>query len=230
MASIIALSGKYAVGHFAYAIVDDEDFGRLNRYKWKAKPNADGKLIYAIRTKRVGDVTKDIRMHREVLGLALDDPCEPDHKDHDTVNNRRSNLERVTRSENCKRKRIVLKSEECALCHSEYFLFVPAGARKRVYCSEYCSTLAARVYGAADTPQPQTCAQCKTLFQPSRQGVLYCSKACIDMAAHPRVSLVTFKACAQCDKPFVARRSHRLYCSATCERRSEYLRKTRVLS
>jgi hypothetical protein len=41
-----------------------------------------------------------IRMHRVILGLGNDDPLDPDHINHDRIDNRRSNLRPVNQSEN----------------------------------------------------------------------------------------------------------------------------------
>ncbi len=50
------------------ALVDDEDFERLNQFKWCAHWN--GKHWYAIRTVYEGK-KKTIRMHREILNAPI---------------------------------------------------------------------------------------------------------------------------------------------------------------
>lgn len=67
------------------ALVDDEDFDKLNQYKWCF----DGQ--YAQR--KVGN--KTIRMHRVIL-----DSPQVDHIDGDGLNNQRSNLRVCTHTQN----------------------------------------------------------------------------------------------------------------------------------
>lgn len=100
MSKRIRLGGKHAVGDHEYTIVDDDMFDELNRYAWKAKPNANGTHVYAIRTQQIGDKTVDIRMHRVVLGY--DGPLDVDHFNRNSLDNRRANLRAVTRSVNTK--------------------------------------------------------------------------------------------------------------------------------
>ncbi len=68
-----------------YVRVDDEDYERLNQYRWcllKSK-----KWCYAVRYER----GKTVFMHREILGIT--NPKEyVDHKDHDGLNNQKKNL------------------------------------------------------------------------------------------------------------------------------------------
>jgi hypothetical protein len=69
-----------------FAIVDDEDFDRLNKFRWYAKPA--GRTFYAMRRKRIARrVYKLTPMHREITGLK-----NIDHKDCNGLNNSRSNL------------------------------------------------------------------------------------------------------------------------------------------
>ena len=68
------------------AIVDDEDFEWLSQWKWYAHGN------YA---QRAG-----ASMVREILGLKKGDKRQGDHKNHDTLDNRRCNLRIVTKAQN----------------------------------------------------------------------------------------------------------------------------------
>jgi len=43
-------------------------------------------------------------MSRQILGLTPGDPRQADHRNHDTLDNRRENLRVATRSENCRNR------------------------------------------------------------------------------------------------------------------------------
>ena len=77
-----------------YAIVDNEDFARLNSFKWYA--NKMGNTYYAVRNSK----QKSIHMHREILGLKSGDGLLTDHINGNGFDNRRVNLRRCTRSQN----------------------------------------------------------------------------------------------------------------------------------
>ncbi len=85
----IALSKGYK------AIVDDEDFERLSKYKWHIHLNGKKNLIYASRY-GVGNVT--IRMHREIMNAPIG--VYVDHINHNTLDNRKQNLRLCTKDQN----------------------------------------------------------------------------------------------------------------------------------
>jgi len=78
------------------ALVDDEDYDRINQFKWHYH---DG---YAARSKWVDGGPVKIMMHREVLGLPFSyvDDRQIDHKDRDDLNNTKCNLRICTQSRN----------------------------------------------------------------------------------------------------------------------------------
>lgn len=76
-----------------YALVDDVDFDNLNSHKWYF--NSTG---YACRDKREGGKRKCYLMHREIMGA--NKGMDVDHINHNTIDNRRSNLRNVSRSQN----------------------------------------------------------------------------------------------------------------------------------
>jgi hypothetical protein len=84
MSKIITLTkGKFA-------IVDDEDFEELSKYKWfitkvYASRHSDGRIVY---------------MHREIMHTS--EGMETDHINGDVLDNRRSNLRICTRKENAR--------------------------------------------------------------------------------------------------------------------------------
>lgn len=78
-------------------MVDDEDFDRLNKFKWYAK--RAGENFYA-RRRDINDKTKAIGMHRMIMGCTFGDGKIIDHIDGNPLNNQRSNLRFCTTSQN----------------------------------------------------------------------------------------------------------------------------------
>lgn len=100
---------KLTRGYFA--IVDDDDFKILSQFKWTAQPKGDGR-VYAYRmSKRTKpfEKRKIIFMHRELMDV--DSNHVVDHKNHNTLDNRRSNLRIATHAENM-RNRIIQKNNK----------------------------------------------------------------------------------------------------------------------
>lgn len=82
------------------ALVDDEDFERLNQYKWTA--SKCGNKVYAVRNQKVGkNKYKRILLHREIMGVSNKQRniC-VDHINGDTMNYAKHNLRVCTRREN----------------------------------------------------------------------------------------------------------------------------------
>jgi hypothetical protein len=81
-----------------FAMVDDEDFEELNKYKWSlggGKPNRR----YVERTEYKNGKKCNIYMHRQILGLKKTEHwC--DHKNGNTLDNRRENIRKCTPSQN----------------------------------------------------------------------------------------------------------------------------------
>lgn len=77
------------------ALIDDEDFDRVSQFKWYANWSKTTKFYYAERIKRKGKARICYSMHRFILGLQKGDKREIDHKNHNTLDNRKSNL-RIT--------------------------------------------------------------------------------------------------------------------------------------
>ncbi len=90
-----------------YAIVDAEDYDELNKYKWFVKN--DKNTYYAARR----DGRKKMYMHRQIMrpgeGLFVD------HINHKGFDNRKTNLQIVTRQENNWNSRKTIKN-----CSSKY--------------------------------------------------------------------------------------------------------------
>ena len=86
------------------AIIDDEDFERLNKHKWFAMRNPKNEDFYAVRNiKKDGGGYKIILMHREIMnapkGMMVD------HIHHNTSDNRKSNLRICTSSQSVMNRR-----------------------------------------------------------------------------------------------------------------------------
>lgn len=78
----------------AYAIVDNEDYERLNQWKWSLSHR------YAVRDRRKDEGPKGkIYMHKVIMGNP-EKTMDVDHINHDTLDNRQSNLRVVTHAQN----------------------------------------------------------------------------------------------------------------------------------
>lgn len=88
------------------AIVDDEDFEELSKFKWKADVRTRG--VYAKRyvEKNVNYVRdrRCIYMHRQIMGIEDYATC-VDHRNGNSLDNRRENMRLCTRAENCRNKK-----------------------------------------------------------------------------------------------------------------------------
>lgn len=72
-----------------YVRVDEEDYERLSQYSWCLFKSE--KWQYAIRTEYKNGTQKTIYMHREIMRVT-DPKIYVDHRDHDGLNNLKSNL------------------------------------------------------------------------------------------------------------------------------------------
>ncbi len=77
------------------AIVDNEDYDELSKYKWSA--STCGKYAYRITGKRNGK-RRTVRMHRVIIDI--ESGMETDHVNGNGLDNRRCNLRQCTRSQN----------------------------------------------------------------------------------------------------------------------------------
>lgn len=96
MSKHIPLFGKYGQGLFA--IVDDEDFDKVNQYRWHLGNNGYIKTFVGGRKH-----AKCILLHRLIMDPA--DDLEVDHRDGDKLNNCRANLRISTRNQNARNLR-----------------------------------------------------------------------------------------------------------------------------
>lgn len=80
------------------ALVDDDWYKELNKFKWYAHYSSHTKSFYAERKSMLLGKQKTIRMHRIVAGTH--DGMQTDHIDGDTLNNQSDNLRTCTRAQN----------------------------------------------------------------------------------------------------------------------------------
>lgn len=86
-----------------FAMVDDDDFEKLNNFKWFA--HKSGNAFYA--ETRIGDGYKKqkvLKMHRFIMNLNKE-KLVVDHRDMNGLNNTKENLRVCTRSQNAMNKK-----------------------------------------------------------------------------------------------------------------------------
>lgn len=87
------------------AYVSEEDYEKVSQFKWCVSSESRGTKYYAIRWAKIDGKRTKIRMHRFIMGLGTgkEDERVVDHKDHNSLNNTRENLEVITQTENMER-------------------------------------------------------------------------------------------------------------------------------
>lgn len=98
----IVLGGAKAAGR--KAVIDDDDFDLVSRYSWhiheQIRPGGRTAGPYARTNIRINGKQRPILMHKLITGHA-----ETDHKNHDGLDNRRSNLRDTTKRTNSQNRR-----------------------------------------------------------------------------------------------------------------------------
>ena len=97
MKQIILTQGRYA-------IVDDEDFDLVSRYKWYTIHDLKGNFWYARTNIRINGKRTTTTMHRIIMNP--ENGKVVDHIDGNGLDNRRLNLRVCFNAENCKNKRL----------------------------------------------------------------------------------------------------------------------------
>jgi hypothetical protein len=92
----LGLNARKHKGYFAK--VDDEDYEELMKYSWYASYASRIGGFYANRGKKIGGRSFSIAMHRQIMSAP--EGMDVDHINHDTLDNRRSNLRLCLRGEN----------------------------------------------------------------------------------------------------------------------------------
>jgi hypothetical protein len=130
------------------ALVDDEDFEVLSKYKWYYKRGYAMKTTYLDEGKRITEF-----MHRVILGIMND--LHTDHINNNGLDNRRSNLRKCTVSQN-QMNRGIHKNNTSGYkgvmwhkLHKKWFSRIAING-KRYYMGEFKDKIdAARAYNEA---------------------------------------------------------------------------------
>lgn len=105
-----------------FAIVDDEDFERINQHRWYYTHG------YARRDSKISGKRFRIYMHRIIIGSY--DGILIDHIDGNSLNNVRSNLRHSTNTENVRSQRKSLKR-----CKSSIYKGVSFDGWRKLFCA-----------------------------------------------------------------------------------------------
>ena len=203
----IPLTGKYGCGRVA--LVDDEDYELVSRYRWYAIISGD--LIYACTSSLPSTYPgrSHIRMHMLLTGWD-----ETDHENGNGLDNQRSNLRPCTRPQNLWNKGP--RSDNTTgfkgvtrEAHGWRAVIKANGVRRHL---GYFSTpeLAARAYDAAAAEMHGEFARFNFPDDPAHE-----------MPTRP----VRYCARPDCGKEFNGRRPHTVYCSTSCRDIMKYRQK-----
>lgn len=99
---LIKLRGSYAIGENEFAKVDDEDYDFLMQFKWYTQTKKGDSTSYVYRSYWEDAKVKRETMHRDVMKAKKGQIV--DHKDHNGVNNQKSNLRICTPSDNMRNR------------------------------------------------------------------------------------------------------------------------------
>jgi hypothetical protein len=99
---------RIPIGEGRFTIIEPGDYYRLNDFHWCISVSRDN--IYAVRLELIGNGNiRKVRMHREIMNAPGD--MLVDHKNCNTLDNRRANLRLATHSQNmCNRPKSSAKT------------------------------------------------------------------------------------------------------------------------
>jgi hypothetical protein len=94
------MSKQISLTQGQFAIVDDEDYERIAKFKWYCSVENGNR--YAKRGQYIAGSYRSVSigMHHEVLNIKPDKFIVPDHKNRNGLDNRKSNLKLTTRGWN----------------------------------------------------------------------------------------------------------------------------------
>lgn len=87
------------VGSHLFSFVDEDDYKRLCRYRWRLRMS--NACFYAVRRVHKDGKTYEIKLHREIMHTPEGYECH--HKNRDTLDNRKINLKNLTPAEHAER-------------------------------------------------------------------------------------------------------------------------------
>jgi hypothetical protein len=133
------------LSHGQIAKVSDSDFEWLSTIKWHAIWNKNTGSYYAAATTIENGRRGLIRMHRLILDLHYGDALQADHINRDTLDNRRENLRRATRSQNIMNQRNKkVDSESEGIRHIDNWISEFRHLGKKIHVGTYRSEDEAR--------------------------------------------------------------------------------------
>jgi len=97
-----------------FAIVDDEDFERVSKFKWQArghygKKHKNHNYYYAAKTIILPNKRTSLPMHRFILNLSDTDKIMVDHINRNPLDNRKCNLRLCTNAQNLRNGEVRIK-------------------------------------------------------------------------------------------------------------------------
>ncbi len=142
------------LGEGVWTLVDTQDYYNLSNYNWYLSSN--GSNFYAFRNAKIGPgKIKMVSMHRQIMNFP--EGRLVDHKDNNTLDNRRPNLRVATYSQNAyNRAKIKAKTSSRYIgvyfekATKRYTVKIRIGCGKRLWLGRFTSELAAaRAYDKA---------------------------------------------------------------------------------
>lgn len=89
-------------------ILDDDDFGNVSLKKWSVHSKKEellGRIYFNARNLTINGKQKNILLHRMIAGCITGDGKTVDHKNGNTLDNRKENLRVCTNSENARNQK-----------------------------------------------------------------------------------------------------------------------------
>jgi len=126
------MSKKIKLTQGQYTIVDDDVYKLVKHHKWHAQYSKNNKSYYAVRVicSIYDTQIYKLLLSRYIMDLDRGDKRVIDHINHDTLDNRRSNLRICTNRENLQNQ----KRKKLGLCSSKY-VGVCWSKSKKKWCS-----------------------------------------------------------------------------------------------